>query len=580
MRGNRQMKKKFVVRLYPASIKTVAGKKWGYINDYGQFVILPQFEDAYEFQPNGLAIVWIQDLAGLINQRGQFVLYPKYSSIQPFSEGLAVVYEEGQGSKIIDESGIEKTEKAYSFISSYQEGRAVFQDKTEENQYFYGYLGRHGKVMIPPQYQNANDFHGGKALVQLRDQIFALIDKNGKQLQTYPFEQVGIQSEGLLSFKKTYKDKAGYINEFGVVVIPPRFSSAMPFENDRAVVNTSDDYRNHYGLINKKGEFVFPPSYQDITLLGKNRAALGSAKDSEYPSIGSVYALADTTNGALLTEFIFDNINAFEGEYSSVSKELSSFFINRNGQIARNLPIIYGVGTLSLEGNVVKAFVDERISYYNHKGKVIWTQNSIIPLTKHLMIVERKYRPDKDYLVYYPQIQGMKNKSTQDQVNRTLHKVARAEKRPTQVPTYSSYSGEFSVQFFKKNLLVLEITGYDYPFGAAHGMPSKYDVHIDLTSGQIFQLKDLFLPSTNYVKEISRIIDKKMKENPENYFPQDKPITINENQMFYVKKDKLVIYFAPYEIAAFAFGFPEFEIPFEQIINLIDVNGAFWRSFH
>jgi hypothetical protein len=41
-----------------------------------------------------------------------------------------------------------------------------------------------------------------------------------------------------------------------------------------------------------------------------------------------------------------------------------------------------------------------------------------------------------------------------------------------------------------------------------------------------------------------------------------------------------VIYFYPYEIAAYAAGFPEFEIPFEDLTDYIDTEGAFWKSFH
>ncbi|WP_318502358.1 WG repeat-containing protein [Bacillus sp. T3] len=569
-----------MMRLFPASIKTAEGTKWGYINELGQFVILPKFENAYDFQENGLAIVWSDGLAGVIDQNGQFVIHLKYESIQPFSEGFAVVHEEGQGMKVIDEAGKEITNKAYSFISAFQEGRAVFQDHIHGNDIRYGYLNSKGKIIIPPQYEFANDFHGGKALVRINDRTFALIDMNGKQLQTFPFEQMGVQSEGLVSFKKTNNEKTGYVNESGEIMIPPRFSNAMPFENSRAVVNTSEDIRNQYGLIYKSGEFVIPPNYNEIILLGGNRAAIGEAIDANFPYIGSKFSVADTTNGRFLTGFDFDHVNAYEGEYSSVTKGLTSYFINRNGNKVSNLPSIKGVGTLSLEGNIIKAFVDERISYYERNGKLVWKQNSSIPITRKVRIVERKYRPNKDYLVYYPQIEGMKDESAQAKVNQTLRKESKVKKLPSNEQMNYSYSGDFSVQFLQKNLLVLELTGYEYHFGAAHGMPSKVNIHIDLKSGKIYQLKDLFLLRSDYEKVLSGMIEKKIKEQPDNYFPLDKPIEIKEDQSFYVTKDKLVIYFLPYEIAAFAFGFPEFHIPYEQIKSLINVKGEFWNSFN
>ena len=569
-----------VNRLFPASIKTIAGTQWGYINNRGKFVISPQYEDANEFQKNGLAIVWINGHAGMIDETDRFVIKPIYSLIHPFSEGLAVVYEEGQGYKVFDKTGKILTDKAYPFISSFQEHRAVFQDRSDGSESLYGYLDSSGKIVISPKYEFANDFHDGKALVKLKDRTFALIGLNGEQLQTYPFEEMGMLSEGLLSFKKNYQDKAGYVNESGKIVLPPRYSSAMPFQNERAVVAIAENNNDQYGLIDKTGAFVIPPKYNNIILLGENRASVGKAIDQEKPYIGSVFAIADTTTGRILTDFIYDSVDVFDGEYSSVTKGLNSFFINRNGTRALNLPIINGVGQLSLEGDLIVAFVDGRYSYYDRNGHLVWTQNTVIPLTWTIHIREEKYSPNKDYLVYYPQIEGMKDKIAQLRVNQYLRSSSQVKEIPRNEQLDYSYSGDFSVQFFQKNLLVLGLAGYHYPFGAAHGMPSKINVHIDLKTGQIYRLKDLFKPGSNYVKALSEIIKKKIQEQQDSYIFPDVYKEIKENQPFYVTKDKLVIYFLPYEIAAFAAGFPKFEIPYQDIMSLINVKDAFWRSFH
>lgn len=45
-------------------------------------------------------------------------------------------------------------------------------------------------------------------------------------------------------------------------------------------------------------------------------------------------------------------------------------------------------------------------------------------------------------------------------------------------------------------------------------------------------------------------------------------------------EDKLAIYFEPYEIAAYAAGFPTFYIPYDEMIDIIDTEGEFWKSFH
>jgi len=49
---------------------------------------------------------------------------------------------------------------------------------------------------------------------------------------------------------------------------------------------------------------------------------------------------------------------------------------------------------------------------------------------------------------------------------------------------------------------------------------------------------------------------------------------------FKINNDGLIIYFGEYEIAPYAAGMPSFNIPFSEIMDLIDTEGDFWKSFH
>jgi hypothetical protein len=145
----------------------------------------------------------------------------------------------------------------------------------------------------------------------------------------------------------------------------------------------------------------------------------------------------------------------------------------------------------------------------------------------------------------------------------------------------SNYFGDFEVPFYKRDLLVIEISGYNYPFGAAHGMPVKKYAHIDLKNGGIYHLNDLFKPGSQYVKIISEIIGNQIhhSETYSDVFPGGYK-GIQADQPFFIGKNSLNLYFAPYEIAPFAAGFPTFSIAFGEIISIIDQSGSFWRSFH
>jgi hypothetical protein len=242
-----------------------------------------------------------------------------------------------------------------------------------------------------------------------------------------------------------------------------------------------------------------------------------------------------------------------------------------------HLPQASGGGWLSFDKTVIKGEIDQRLMYFSQSNELIWKQASIFPLTKQLAIIEQKYRPNFDYLVYYPEIKGMTNPA---QVNEKLKEMAGVKPVPS-TPLEFSYTGDFEITFFMKDLLVLEIIGYEYPFCAAHGMPIKKYAHINLKTGKFYQLKDIFKSGSPYVKVISDLIELQIKSNDEySYLFPNEYHGIQSAQPFFISETGLNIFFHPYDIAAFAAGFPIFTIPFHELKEWIDVNGEFWRAFH
>ncbi len=187
--------------LFPAYLIKMVGKKWGYIDHQGRFILWPQFDEAGDFQENGLAIVKVDEKAGLIDRKGQYVVKPEYSSIMPFTEGRAIVMD-GEDFKVINPSGLVVTKKAYHLIQPFQEQRAIFAESNSEGTYLYGYLDKEGNEVVTPTFLNAYDFTNGKALVQIKENEFALINHNGEIIQTYPFAFMMGYSEGSFLLKK------------------------------------------------------------------------------------------------------------------------------------------------------------------------------------------------------------------------------------------------------------------------------------------------------------------------------------------------------------------------------------------
>ena len=196
-----------------------------------------------------------------------------------------------------------------------------------------------------------------------------------------------------------------------------------------------------------------------------------------------------------------------------------------------------------IQGDLVKADVDMRTSYFDEHGNLVWAQNTRIYLNNKYSVIEEKFRPNKDYLVYYPQINGMEDRILQERVNKKLNELSKVKEIDENTQLDYNYAASFLGEFFKKDLLVLEISGY--------------------------------------VKILSDIIGKQIKTDPHySYIFPDTYKGIRENQPFYINNNALYIYFESYEIAPYAAGFTNFKILYSQIKEIIDEEGSFWKAFN
>jgi hypothetical protein len=144
-----------------------------------------------------------------------------------------------------------------------------------------------------------------------------------------------------------------------------------------------------------------------------------------------------------------------------------------------------------------------------------------------------------------------------------------------------SVNDNFTVEQIK-DLLVINKTGYDYPIGAAHGMPINLYYFVDVKTGEFYQFENLFKSNSDYLAKLSKIVKQLMKQPNENgdiIYNYDSSSVVTKDQFFYVNKDTLTIYYDSGAIAPYAAGFPKFEIPFKDIMSIINTEGAFWKSF-
>jgi hypothetical protein len=108
-----------------AAIKV--GKKWGFMNQKGEYPIQPQFDEVDIFS-EGLAAVKVGAKWGFIDPKGNFVIRPQYDGTGNFSDGLAAAKIGGR----------------------------------------WGFINKKGEVVIKPQFEDEpTPFFFGEAMVMI-----------------------------------------------------------------------------------------------------------------------------------------------------------------------------------------------------------------------------------------------------------------------------------------------------------------------------------------------------------------------------------------------------------------------------
>ena len=567
-------------QLYPALKNTKNGAIYGYINNKGEYVIEPKFEGAYDFNENCVAIVIKDNKYGVIDLLGEYKIYTIYDSISNFRESRAVYSKDGSMG-IIDEDGNVITKKEYGIVGEFHDHRAVVGDSKSGN-YKYGYIDREGKELIHLKFERADDFKDDIALVKVKDNEYSLIDKEGKVLNSYKHYLVSQYGDGLMMFSEKIDGPYGYIDIEGNEIITPRFTSTSEFVDGIAIVSVEENYNGPYGVINKKGEYVLTPIFSEIRYLGENRLALGMPigkplGDDKFIA-PSIFAIGDT-NGNILTQFKYYAVGNYDKGVTYASNNTSTFFIDKNGKVINTLPKVKGSGELMIKDDIIYANIDYSPYYLTRSGKLIYKPNDEIILDYVYSVIKEKYKPNFSFLIYIPQIKGIKNRKVEKKVNSKLKTLSYFKPFAEDQISHSinendvldySYYGTFEVTFFKKNILILSLTGYYYPLGAAHGLSSKITHVINLDTGEFYSLEDLFNPNSDWKNRLDSIIQKMIDKEPQyEYVYKDGFKGIDEGQNFYIDDNNLYIYFQPYDIGPYAAGFITFKIPFSLIQDIM-----------
>ncbi|MDR3616378.1 MAG: WG repeat-containing protein [Candidatus Obscuribacterales bacterium] len=161
----------------------------------------------------------------------------------------------------------------FTSMDEFSEGLCLFRGTTPA---LSGYVDVHGKVAIPQQFDEADKFENGVALVRLGKQR-GLIDHSGRFVAKLPEQYIKIDNfrEGLAAVMVKGAQgvpNVGFIDKTGKLVIPAiyyakvdrnMFWSAPRFSEGVANVAIGDEVHHQYGFINKQGNWKILPKFRE-----------------------------------------------------------------------------------------------------------------------------------------------------------------------------------------------------------------------------------------------------------------------------------------------------------------------------
>ncbi|MCM1141182.1 MAG: WG repeat-containing protein [Muribaculum sp.] len=236
--------------LYPFEGKVARvriGKKWGLINQHGEWLTPLVFDRIYRIN-NNLARVKINEKYGIIDITGQWMVSPEFDSIQIYSKYIGAslnsnsVYFDLEGGKISKP------------ILDLQHNTLEFHDGLAKDELNgkWGFKDASNQWVIHPQYEEVSDFHHGWSSATSNG-IIKYIDKSGESLLR----------EGLSRARSVSEDtywKCGFIDNSGNWVIMPIYENVGYFYEGLA----KSKFNGKWGFIDRYGEWVIEAKYEDV----------------------------------------------------------------------------------------------------------------------------------------------------------------------------------------------------------------------------------------------------------------------------------------------------------------------------
>ena len=170
--------------------------------------------------------------------------------------------------------------------------------------------------------------------------------------------------------------------------------------------------------------------------------------------------------------------------------------------------------------------------------------------------------------VLYPVIVELSDSTVQQQINQLIvNEVNRQIHQQGYPQNPKELNGYYEIKTNERGVLSLSLYNESYASDAQR-WTLQNSLTFDVQTGKLYSLQDLFVHGVDYVKSLSEIIGKQIRDRRIPLLSEFKGI--RPNQEFYIADKALIVYFQLNEITAYVYGFQYFPISVYEIQNIIN----------
>lgn len=328
----------------------------------GTIIYFLSFFFCYASEP--LAAYQINNLWHFIDSDGKEMFPPlRVIDVLGYSEGLILTGEKISGQAryaFINLKGEQAIQPDCDIASTFSNGLALvakYTDTTKLNGK-YGFINKSGEQTIPMVYDDAISFSENLAFVRNKEKQ-GYIDSTGKivielkDVIGYPF------CNGIAAIS-TPKYNVGYINKSGKTIINPTFEDLFFFSEGLAKQGT-----NRYGYIDTTGNFVIKPQFGECNDFHEGVAFVAFV-DIKHNCIWGLI----NKEGNFIIKYKFSSICDFNEGLAAVQFNKKFGYIDKTGNFT--IPLQFDTAD-SFKNGIAWATIikDNKYGFINKKGEFI-----------------------------------------------------------------------------------------------------------------------------------------------------------------------------------------------------------------